>query len=241
MSLLPSGDVEPFLQRPAPRPSSDVGRVPDTSSRRSVPLAVTLVYTGFLAVLIPVYLVRYGPTNFLYFCDLALLITGVALWLESSFLTSMCAIGLLGVQTLWVVDLICGLFGVFPIGMTAYMLDATLPLSVRLLSLFHAWLPLLLLWTLHRLGYDRRALVAWTALGTVLLLVSYFFLPAPPAPSDQPHLPVNVNLVYGPSDQLPQTVMHPLLYLSILIVGLPLIFYIPTHFLLRRYFSKNKK
>lgn len=241
MSLLPSGDVEPFLQRPAHRPASDVGRVPDTSARRSVPFAVTLVYTGFLAVLIPVYLVRYGPTNFLYFCDLALLLTGVALWLESSFLTSMCAIGLLGVQTLWVVDLLCGLFGVFPIGMTAYMFDATLSLPVRLLSLFHAWLPLLLLWMLHRLGYDRRALAAWTTLGTALLLVSYFFLPAPPAPSDQPHLPVNVNLVYGPSDQLPQTVMHPLLYLSALIVGLPLIFYVPAHFIFCRFFSKIEK
>ena len=231
--------MEPSL----PRPTSQlgVGCVQNASAKRAIPLAVTLVYTAFLAVLIPVYLVRYGPTNFIYFCDLALLLTGVALWLESSFLTSTCAIGLLGVQTLWVVDLLCGFFGVFPIGMTAYMFDATLPLPVRLLSLFHAWLPLLLLWMLHRLGYDRRALVAWTVLGTALLLVSYFFLPSPPAPSDQPHLPVNVNLVYGPSDQLPQTIMHPLLYLSALIVGLPLISYIPTHFLLRRHFSKTEK
>ena len=150
-------------------------------SRRAIPLWVVLIYSAFLAILIPVYLVRYGPTNFIYFCDLALLLTGVALWMESSFLTSMTAVGILGAQSLWVVDLLCGLFfGYHPIGMTNYMFDATLPLPVRMLSLFHAWLPLLLLWMLHRLGYDRRALVAWTVLGTALLgILGYCWWTAP--------------------------------------------------------------
>ena len=90
--------MEPSL----PRPTSQlgVGCVQNASAKRAIPLAVTLVYMAFLTVLIPVYLMRYGPTNFIYFCDLALLLAGVALWLESSFLTSMCAIGLLSVQTL---------------------------------------------------------------------------------------------------------------------------------------------
>ena len=35
-----------------------------------------------MAVLIPVYWYYYGPTNFLYFCDVALILTLVAIWIE---------------------------------------------------------------------------------------------------------------------------------------------------------------
>ncbi len=40
-------------------------------------------YTAFMAVLIPIYLKNYGPTNFLYFCDVVAILTVVAIWLES--------------------------------------------------------------------------------------------------------------------------------------------------------------
>jgi hypothetical protein len=40
-----------------------------------LPLALKLVYTAFMAVLVPVYWHYYGPTNFLYFCDVALFLT----------------------------------------------------------------------------------------------------------------------------------------------------------------------
>ena len=35
-----------------------------------------------MAVLVPVYLRNYGPTNFLYFCDVALIITLVGIWID---------------------------------------------------------------------------------------------------------------------------------------------------------------
>ena len=40
-----------------------------------LPLWLKLVYTAFVAVLVPVYWYYYGPTNFLYFCDVALIIS----------------------------------------------------------------------------------------------------------------------------------------------------------------------
>ena len=55
--------------------------------------------------------------------------------------------------------------------------------------------------TAHRLGYDRHAFWAWTVLAWVLLLVCYFLMPAPPAPTGNPNLPVNINYVYGLSDE----------------------------------------
>lgn len=47
-----------------------------------------------MAVLIPVYWKTYGPTNFLYFCDIALIMTLFALWLESALLVSAAAVGI---------------------------------------------------------------------------------------------------------------------------------------------------
>ena len=44
-----------------------------------LPLPFKLAYTAFMAVLIPVYWYYYGPTNFLYFCDVTLIITLVAI------------------------------------------------------------------------------------------------------------------------------------------------------------------
>ena len=49
-----------------------------------------------MAVLVPVYWYYYGPTNFLYFCDVALFLTLAGIWLESPLLISMCAVGITG-------------------------------------------------------------------------------------------------------------------------------------------------
>ena len=43
-----------------------------TATASRVPLGLKLAYTAFMAVLVPVYWRYYGPTNFLYFCDVAL-------------------------------------------------------------------------------------------------------------------------------------------------------------------------
>lgn len=59
-----------------------------------IPLWLKVAYTAFMAVLIPVYWANYGPTNFLYFCDIALLLTLVGMWKESPLLVSMPAVGI---------------------------------------------------------------------------------------------------------------------------------------------------
>jgi hypothetical protein len=201
-----------------------------------IPFWVKVLYSGFLCILVPHYLQVYGPTNFLYFCDVALFLTWLSLWREEALWASMSAVGILLPQSLWMADFIGGLFGMPITGTAAYMFDARIPLVTRSLSLFHFWLPLFLLWVLKRLGYDRRAFLAWTVLAWALMLVCYFFMPPPPAPPDKPNLPVNINYVYGLSDAGPQQWMPPLAYLALLIVGMPLCIFWPTHVLLSRFF-----
>jgi hypothetical protein len=52
--------------------------LPDRPGNK-VPLAVKLVLTAFVAVLVSHYWVTYTPWNFLFFCDLALLMTLAAI------------------------------------------------------------------------------------------------------------------------------------------------------------------
>jgi hypothetical protein len=196
----------------------------------SVPLVVTLAYTAFMAVLVPVYLARYGPTNFLYFCDLALLLTLAGLWLDWPLPISMSAVGILIPQLFWALDYIANLLGLPVSGMTDYMFEKERSRFLRALSLFHGWLPFLLLYLVWRMGYDGRAFLAWTALSCVVLPVCYLFLP--PSQPDPGMTPVNINMVYGFSDRAPQTLMPPRLWFLGLLIGLPVLVYWPTHLLL---------
>ena len=40
-----------------------------------MPLWLKVVYTAYVAIVVPFYWVTYTPWNFLYFCDIALLAT----------------------------------------------------------------------------------------------------------------------------------------------------------------------
>ena len=203
----------------------------------AIPTWVKVAYSAFVAIVVPCYWVTYSPWNFLYFCDIALLVTAVAIWIESPFLVSMQAVAITIPQLVWVVDFLGRLIaGVHITGITGYMLDSNISLFLRALSLFHGWLPFFLLWSLSRLGYDRRALGAQSVVVIVVLLISYFMAPAPPPSADHPNWAVNINYVYGLDDKHPQTMMAPRLWL-LFIMAVALAIYLPTHFVLRRVFK----
>ncbi len=201
-----------------------------------IPRTVKCAYSAFAAVLVPYYLQAYGPTNFLYFCDVALLLTLVAVWREDALLVSMAAVGIVLPQLLWQLDFLGLVLGLPVTGMTRYMFDEQKPLFVRGLSFFHFWLPILLLWLLSRLGYDRRAFRSWTFLAWGLVLICFFAMPAQPAPADNPNLPVNINYVHGFNDLKPQESLPPLAYLGLMMLVLPTCLFFPTHLMLSRLF-----
>ena len=173
-------------------------------SGHHIPFWLKIIYTVFVAVLVPYYLHQYGPLNFLWFCDIALLTTLAALWLESPLLASMGAVGIALPQVLWAIDFLVRLAnGQHIVNLTEYMFDADKPLFVRGLSLFHGWLPFLLLWMVWRLGYDRRALAWQVTLCWLVLLLCYVLVDDPTAPAG------NVNKIFGPNDSAPVTHANP--------------------------------
>ena len=138
------------------------------------PLWLKIAYTAFLAVLIPVYRRQYGVGNFLWFSDVALILGCAAIWLEHPLLASTQALAVAVPDGAWIVEFLVRLAtGNRVTGLTDYMWDSSIPRSVRALSLFHLWLPILLLWMVWRLGYDARALVVQTVISSTVLLASY--------------------------------------------------------------------
>ncbi|HEX4041014.1 MAG TPA: hypothetical protein VHY10_04880 [Xanthobacteraceae bacterium] len=195
-----------------------------------VPFWLKLIYTAFMAVLIPVYWRYYGPTNFLYFCDITLILLTVAIWTENALLVSMGCVGILVPQAFWVFDFLVNLAGHSLTGMTDYMFDRTHSLLLRLLSLFHGWLPFLLIYLVWKLGYDRRALPALSGLFLADMLICFYLMP-PPTP--HPGLtPVNINYVWGLRDTAAQTILPPDVWFAGLLLGIPVFVFAPTHFFL---------
>lgn len=196
-----------------------------------LPMWLKLAYTAFVVVLVPVYWSHYGPTNFLYFCDVALLMGLAALWLENPLLASAALVGIFMPQMLWCADFFAELFGFHLTGLTGYMFDSTKPFFLRFLSFFHFWLPFFLMYLVWRLGYDPRGFALWVGLAWVLLLVCYFLMPMPGTQGDDTLMPVNINYVYGFSETQEQTWLDRRLYFALVLIALPTLIILPAHLL----------
>ena len=197
-----------------------------------IPLWLKIGWTLWVAVWIPCYWKQYGPSNFLWFCDIGNFMIMIGLWTESAVVFSWQACSVLLVQILFTIDLAArALFGVHPIGGTEYMFNddgSNIPVGMRLLSLFHVATPPLLFWALHRLRYDRRGLYCQIATAWVVLPICWFGW------SEK----VNLNWVWGPFNRPQDVIRPPGLYLLVCLLAYPAILYLPTHLVLSRLFRR---
>jgi hypothetical protein len=193
----------------------------------ALPLWAKIAYTIFLAIIVPAYWVKNGLANFLWFSDIALLVTGAALWLESSLLASAMAVGVFLPESLWNVSYFGRLLTGARVSTIAdYMFDARKSRFMRGLSLLmHVVMPIALVWMLAQLGYDSRALLVQTVLAWVVLPVTY-------AVTDPEK---NINWVFGLGHPARRW-FSPRIYLLALMLGFALLVYVPTHLLLRAVF-----
>ncbi len=188
---------------------------------------IKIPYTLFVFVLVPVYWIRYGPANFLWFSDIGLIGTLVALWLESRFLLSMMAAGTLFFDIVWNFFF----FSKLLLGagwLVDYMFDPEIALPIRALSLFHVALPIVQLWALRKMGYDVRAWQYQALLGCIVFPLTY----AVSSPQK------NINWVFGLTE-VPQQWLPAPLYLAALMVVYPTLVCFPTHLVLKKLFTKT--
>lgn len=181
----------------------------------------------WLGIWFTVYAIVWGWANFLHICNIAVILTCLGLWLGNRLLISSQALSALVPILFW--DLDAGwrlLAGTHLFGGTEYLWDSNFPIAVRLLTLYHVIWPALLLWALHRIGYDRRGLVLQSAIAAVVLTISRFVTP------DK-----NLNFVFA--DPFLKRSWGPApIHLGITLGFLIVVTYWPTHLLLRHYFAQ---
>ncbi len=175
----------------------------------------------WMIVWLPAYIRVWGWANLLHLCDIAVILGFLGLWWANPLLISSQAVSALAAGVFWCLDVGSRLAtGRYLVGGTDYMWDAKYPLWVRLLSTFHIGLPLVLMWGLRKVGYDRRALALQTAIAAGLLIVSRF-------------LPAEFNMNYVYRDPLLHRAWAPApLHFAVIFVPLVALIYWPTHLLL---------
>lgn len=176
---------------------------------------------AWMIVWLPAYFRVWGWANLLHLCDVAVILTFVGIWLANPLLLSSQAVNSLAAGMLWILDVGWRLTtGSFLLGGTEYMWDTHYPLWVRLLSTFHIGLPLILLWTLRKVGYDRRALALQATIAAVLLVVSRL-------------LAEELNMNYAFRDPIFHRTWGPsFAHLAMIFIPLVALIYWPTHLLL---------
>jgi hypothetical protein len=185
---------------------------------------VKYAVTFFTLILIPIYFRHYGGLHFLWISDIALFLTVIALWRKSTLIFSVLMVFTLPLELVWNIDFFFELVsGSTLIGLAEYMFKDDNPLYLRLLSLFHVFMPPIWIWQTIKLGYDRRALKYASVLLWLVIPITYFLT----EPDD------NVNWVYlyqkAEWDWMPPFVW-PLIYMILF----PVLLYLPTHKLLKR-------
>jgi len=194
--------------------------------QRVIPPAVRFLAGLFLLLWIPIYWRAWGFENFFFLCDIALFLGCIGLVIESPLLISSQAISILITSFFWIIDAGWRLiFGHTLLGVTDYMFDAKHPLWLRLISLFHLVLPLVLLWALNRIGYDRRAFRFQCGVAIFALLA------ARASGSSQ-----NINYAYR--DPIFRRQLGPVpVHLALIFLAVAVVFYLPPHLLLRKCFA----
>ena len=192
-----------------------------------IPTWFKLAYTAFVAVVLVTWLRHYGWRNLLWFSDIALIGAVPALWLESRGIASVLAVAVLGPELLWNLDFALRLATKRRvIGLTEYMFEHERPRVLRLLSLFHVPLPLVLLWMLAAYGYAAAvALPGAVLLAALVLPASRLFGSAE----------ANINWTFGLARV--QSRLSPVAYVALLFAGFVLGVFLPTDLLLRRLFA----
>lgn len=180
----------------------------------------------WLLVWAPVNVKAWGWENMMHLCDVGAIIACIGIWMQIPLLFSSQAVGSLLVGVLWSLDISWRLFtGHHLLGGTEYMWDAHYALWIRLLSTFHVGLPLVLVWAMRIMGYDRRALALQSTIAAALIVFSRFLASA-------------LNINYAFQDPLFHRAWGPApVHLAVILAGAVALLYWPAHVLFDRSFK----
>ncbi len=192
-------------------------------SVQQVPIGAKVGYSLWMLFWVPVVLWAYGPANFLWLCNAAMFLLLYSVWREDRLIVSSQAGVIVFIGLVWTLDLIVAITagGRSLTGITDYMFDPDFPLLARIVSLFHVFLPIFVIWFCLRIGYDKRGI--WLQCGIAIVLVYTGWLFTDPER--------NLNYAFTPFG-LEQVWLPHWLYVALLaLVVNPLLIFLPGHFL----------
>ncbi|MFW6025143.1 MAG: hypothetical protein ACOCRX_02265 [Candidatus Woesearchaeota archaeon] len=190
------------------------------------PFWLKLLYSVFFFTTIYANISYYGVSSFLWLCHFALVLLFFGMWFENKMILSMMALTSIPFYISWSVLFIIDILTDISFESIAYMFEPSLPTLLRGVSLFHIFLPIFILFILFEIGYNPNIFYLQSIIGMVILILTYL---------DSPEL--NINWVYGIGS--PQNIVHPILYLILLMIALIFIVYLPTHLTLSHFFKKR--
>ena len=192
----------------------------------AIPEWFKIAYTLGVLIFMAIYWQRYGPRNFLWFSDVALIGAVPAMWLESPLISGVLACMVLVPELFWNLDYALRLALRRRVtGLTEYMFDPAIPRWLRAVSLFHVPLPLVLIWLVGAYGYPELSLAGAAGTGAVVLALSWL-LSSPEK---------NINWVFGLGGV--QRLLPPTVYVGLLYLGFVGAVFLPSHWLLMRLFG----
>ena len=201
-----------------------------SAAQTSIPRRLRWAALVWMLIWFPIYWRTWGASNFLQLCDVAVILTCIGIWTDSGLLISSQAVSALLVDVAWALDAGWRLFTRHHLlGGTEYLFDASKPLWIRLLSLYHLVLPVLLLWLLYRLGYDRRGWALQSAIALPVFIASRFTNPQK-----------NMNFAFAEPFFRRQWGPAPV---HVVVIWLFMVFvvYLPTHLFLIRMFARPRR
>ena len=159
-----------------------------------------------------------------------MILTCLGFWTNSLLLISSQAVSALLIDLVWIIDASWRLVSGRPLlGATEYLFDARYPLWVRLLSLFHVAMPPLLLWALHRTGYDRRGFGLQSLIALAVFVASRFTSPGK-----------NMNFAFT-DPFFHRTWGTPATQVAISLLFLIMMIYLPTDWILNEVFRGKRE
>lgn len=208
-------------------PARPAWPAPDPVLRR-----VAAGFTVWMVLWAGVILWAHGPQNFFWLCNIAQFIVLYSLWTGHRLLLSSQAGTVVFVGLFWTPDFLLGaVSGGAWANFTGYMFTPDIPLLARGASLYHIFMPVLVIWAVQRLGYDRRGPWLQTVLALAVLPATRLFT--------EPER--NINWLTAPLG-IEQVWMPDTAFVAVMMLLYPLLLFWPGHglvLLIRRMLARG--
>jgi hypothetical protein len=184
---------------------------------------------AWLVAWFSIYWHAWGLENFLHVCNLAVILTCMAIWGNNRLLVASQAVSSILSDLMWDLDVSWNFFrGHHLFGGTEYLWDAHYALWIRSISLYHFVWPVVAVLAVKQIGYDRKGLALQAGIAAVAVIAGRLANPA-------------LNLNFAFTDPIFHRQIGPVwLHLTLVWLVMVVVLYVPAHLILKKLFVRTQ-